>query len=249
MKKRLIWKILLLFSIAVFFTGALNAGPISAQKKTPLVGTATYPPVEYNEWLKVQLNPSLKDADKVACTIDTFFNLKYKSWMKLALLDFGFLFDRKSANGAEDYAYERGLYYSWLTIWRECNTPPNSIDSYKYEPKYFQLSVDKNKARVRVNPLTLIVHSNSKGITDNGPFTEHVFTMIHKNDLWLIRSVVSTDEMRARYPHGTDFDEALKKERKVFKEWQDKQDDEEAELMKDPKSQRLLLHGRVYQII
>ncbi len=239
------WAILRLFLTAVFLMGALNVGQLNAQtKRTPLIGIVSFPAVEYNEWLKVQVDPSIKDADKVAWTIDTFFNLKYKSWMKLELLDFGFLFDRKNANGAEDYAYERGFYYSWIIAFRE-RTPPDSIESYKYEPKYSRLSVDNDKAEVRVYPKTLVVSSNPKGLTLDGSFTEHTFSLIYRGGLWLIRGVVCTDEQRRIYPHGTDFDEAIKKARKDNQEWEKKQAEEEAELMKDPELQRRLLRRKM----
>jgi len=108
--ERLFGTILLFLATAAFLPGAVRAGSVDGQtKKTPLVGTVIFPEAEHNEWFRAQADPSLDDAEKVAWTIDTFFNLKYKSWIKLALLDFGFLFDRQSAEGEEDYAYERGL--------------------------------------------------------------------------------------------------------------------------------------------
>ena len=211
----------LLVSIAVFLAGGINAGQINPEtKRTPLAGAVTFPAVEHNEWEKAQLDPSLKEADKIAGTIDTYFNLKYRSWMKLALFDFGFLFDRKSANGAEAYAYERGLYHFFLVGWREFNTPPHSIESYKYEPIYYELSVDKNRARVRVFPRTTVVSSYPKGRPEAGSFAEHVFTLILKGGQWLIDGVVCKDEVRPNYPHGTDFNDVVRKMRKEHPERQ-----------------------------
>lgn len=246
MKKQHLWTIVLLLSAGIFLPGTLNAGLNNPQTiKTPLVGVVTFPAVEYNEWLKVQMDPSINDADKIASTIDTFFNLKYKSWMKLELLDFGFLFDRKNVKGAEDYAYERGLYYFFLVAWREFNTPSHSIESYKYEPIYNQLSADKHKARIIVYPKASVVRSYPKGITEQGSFAEHAFTMIQQGNRWLIRGVVGGDEMRAVYHHGTNFNEVLKKERKAFQEWPKKQAEEEAELLKDPDVQKEILHRKM----
>ncbi len=228
MKKQLHGTILLSFSIAALFSIALNGGPQSPRtKRTPLAGIVTFPAVEHNEWEKVQLDPSLKDADKIVNTIDTFFNLKFKSRMKHVLLDFGFLFDRKSANGAEDYAYERGLCYSWIIAWRE-RTPPDSIESYKYEPKYSQLSIDKNKANVRVSPKAQVVSSALGGMTLNASLTEHTFTLIRKGGQWLVNGIVCSDEMRKVYPPGTDFNAAIREARKKSREWQKNKDIEKA---------------------
>jgi len=203
---KFVWTLFRAFSIGLFLTVPLNVSLSSQIKKTPPAGNPTFPVEEYSAWLKVQVDPSIKDADKVAYTIDTFFNIKYKSWMKLELLDFGFLFDRHNAQGAEDYAYERGFYNLWMVAWRNPRYPRQSIDSYKYEPSYRQLSIDEDRATARVRPNATIVVSDTKETTST-PWQEHTFTLIHKNDLWLIRSVVSHDEMRDVYPpgQGTDF--------------------------------------------
>jgi hypothetical protein len=246
MKKQFFWTVVLIFAIGLFFTVGLDALASPQEgKKTPLAGNPIFPDEEYSAWMKVQVDPSIKDADKVVCTIDTFFNIKYKSWMKLELLDFGFLFDRLNAQGAEDYAYERGFYNMWMVAWRNPRYPRQSLDSYKYEPSYRQLSVDEDRATVRVRPNATIVMSDTKR-TSSTPWQEHTFTLIHKNDLWLIRSVVSHDEMRDIYPpgQGTDFqkiaDSLYEDEEKALI----KQEAEFNESMKDPKAQQIFLSSR-----
>jgi hypothetical protein len=243
-KNKFVWTLFRAFSVGLFFTVPLNVSLSSQIIRTPLAGTPSFPAEEYNEWLKVQVDSSVKDADKVACTINTFFNLKYKSWMKLELLDFGFLFDLKNATAKEDYTYERGLFNLMLVAWREFNTPPNSLESYKYEPKYSLLSVDKDKAKVRMNPYGTIVHTD-KSSDGTTPWQEHTFTLVHKNDLWLIRSVLSSDEMRDVYPHGTNFNKALKSEREYFQKEQIKEEAEFAILMKDPRMQQHILRKKI----
>ncbi len=228
-------------SIAAFITGALSVGSMSAQtKKTLLIGTVVFPEAEHGEWLKVQADASLGDAEKVRKTVDTFFDLKYKSWIKLALLDFGFLFDRQTASGEEYYAYERGLHYLWMIAWREFHTPPNSIESFKYEPNYYQFSVETENARVKVFPKTSIVRSFPKGRADDGSFALHDFTLILKGGQWLIESVVCVDEMRKIYPHGTDFDEVIRKDRRYFQS-------EETKMAANPAMERHFIQKKKLQ--
>jgi hypothetical protein len=240
-KNKFVWTLFRAFSIGLFLTVALNVSLSSQIKRTALAGNPSFPAEVYNEWMKVQVDSSVKDADKVACTIDTFFNLKYKSWMKLELLDFGFLFDLKNATAKEDYAYERGLYNLMLTAWRNPKRPRISIDSYKYEPSYRQLSVNKDKATARIRPNAVIVVSDTKAV-DSTPWQEHTFTLIYKNGLWLIRSLVTADEMHNAYPHGSDFQKIADC---LYEKEEESQIEGEAELAillkKDPRLQQEIL--------
>ena len=135
----------------------------------------------------------------------------------------------------------------WMVAWRNPRYPRNSLESYKYEPSYRQLSVDEERATVRVRPNATIVISDTKE-TSSTPWQEHTFTLIHKNDLWLIRSVVSHDEMRDVYPpgQGTDFqkiaDSLYEDEEKALI----KQEAEFEELMKkDPGLQQEILRRQM----
>jgi hypothetical protein len=244
-KNKFVWTLFRAFSIGLFLTVALNVSLSSQIKRTALAGNPSFPAEVYNEWMKVQVDSSVKDADKVACTIDTFFNLKYKSWMKLELLDFGFLFDLKNATAKEDYAYERGLYNLMLTAWRNPKRRRLSIDSYKYEPSYRQLSVNKDKATARIRPNAVIVLSDTKAV-DGTPWQEHTFTLIHKNGLWLIRSLVTADEMHNAYPHGSDFQKIADC---LYEKEEKSQIEGEAELAillkKDPRLQQRFLPKKI----
>jgi hypothetical protein len=227
----------LIFGILI--ATALWATLGSQQKQTQLAGLASFPSEEYSAWLNVQMNPSIINADKVSCTINTFFDLKYKGWLKLELPDFGFLFDLSDDKAAEDYAYERGLFHLLLTGWRSSN---NSLESYQYQPKYYQLSVDDDIATVRVNPDALITHNDPKGVVTSSPWTEHVFTLVLKDNLWIIKSVVCSDPTHNLHPHGSDFNKLARDLRENIQKEQIKEEAEIAILMRDPRIQERFFH-------
>jgi len=241
-KSRFLLIILWAFSIGIFVTVIFNV-PLAAQiKRTPLAGNAIIPNEDYNAWLKVQMDSSIADKDKVACTVNTFFNVKYKSWVKLELLDFGFLFDMSDEAAREDYAYERGFYHVMLTAWRD--DPITALKSYKYEPKFYQLSITNSEARAKIHPIAILIHKNRKVPDGNTPWTDHDFILVHKNNLWLIKRVTCDDPLHNIYPHGSDFNRIAMEVRKCNQEVEKQQEAEEAKLMKDPRAKQELIRRK-----
>jgi hypothetical protein len=241
-KSRFLLIVLWAFSIGIFVTVVFNV-PLTAQiKRTPLAGNAIIPNEDYSAWLKVQMDPSIADKDKVTYTVNTFFNVKYKSWVKLELLDFGFLFDMSDEAAREDYAYERGFYHVMLTAWRD--DPITALKSYKYEPKFYQLTVTNSEARAKINPICTLIHRNPRVPDGYTPWAVHDFILVHKNYLWLIKRVTSDDPVHNQFPRGSDFNRIAKELRKRTQEEEAKQKAAMAQLMKDPRLKQDLIIRR-----
>lgn len=186
------------------------------QKKTPLVGDPISPKKEYNDWLMQQGDPSLETETKIKSTVNTFFLVKYESWVKGRLLDFDFLFDQSNPQADEDYAYERGLMHYLLEGWKYIGY---LLSHYEYQPKFYDLKIEGEKAIVMMRPKAGIVHRKTPDIINNGPWTDYIFKLEFLSGQWLIKSIHCNDELHESYPHGTNFEqlaEALPDKVKAF---------------------------------
>ena len=219
-------------SIILIFS-ALSAISLLPQVEiTPLAGVSVFAQEDYDSWLKCQLDPSIPDEKKIASTINSYFNIKYKSWVRLELLEFNFLFDMNDASAREDYAYERGLYHLMLTSWKHYN---NALESYKYEPKFYELSVDNNMAHVKVAPEARVKHRDPKIIDSGTPWSAHVFSLVKNNNLWFIRSVTCDDSTHNLHPHGSDFNRIARELIKRATQEEKKQILRMAKMKEDPR--------------
>ncbi len=173
-------------------------------QKTNLAGNVVFPENEYNEWLRIQLDPNLEAEDKIKSTVNSFFLIKYESWVKGTLLDFGFLFDEANPQACEDYAYERGLMHYLLEGWKLID---NLLIVYEYTPKFYDLKTDGKKATVAMRPKASIFRRISPDREDNGPWTVYTISLELLSGHWLIRSIQCDDELHESCPHGTDFEQ------------------------------------------
>jgi hypothetical protein len=189
--------------MGLFMASSFLVSSVPKEKKTPLAGVALFPNERYEDWLRMQLNPAFGNKEKILSTINAFFILKYESWLKEALLYFGFLFDQDDAEALEDYAYERGLLYLSLEGWRYNNT---LLERYQYEPNFYKVLIGKSKATVEMRPYANLVHRHTQGRISSSPWTEHKISLILKGDRWLIKRIICDDPAHNIYPHGSDFE-------------------------------------------
>jgi hypothetical protein len=194
--------ILLLFFILTL-VGTASAQVNAQGSKTKIAGQAVHPDKLYSEWRQAQSNPDLKPEDRVKPTVNTFFIIKYESWVQGTLLDFSFLFDQTDPQAHEDYAYERGLMHYLLEGGKYGDN--NLLLRYEYQPKFYDLKINEREATVVMRPKAGIVHRRAPQRVDNGPWTDYVFTLELAGGQWLIRKVLCDDELHEAYPHGTDF--------------------------------------------
>jgi len=195
--------ILLLFLIPALVEIA-SAQTNDQSGKTKIAGQAVHPDKAYSEWVQTQLNPELKPEEKVKSTVNTFFIIKYGSWVQGTLLDFGFLFDQTDPQAYEDYAYERGLMHYFLEGLRYWNM---LLLRYEYQPEFFDLKTSEREATVVMSPGASVIYRRAPDRVENGPWTDYVFTLELAGGQWLIRGVLCNDELHRVYPHGTDFEQ------------------------------------------
>ncbi len=196
-------RVSLAFCMGLFMASSFLVSSVPREKQTPIAGVAIFPNEEYGDWLRMQLNPAFGNREKIISTINTFFILKYESWLKETLFDFGFLFDQDDAKALEDYAYERGLLHLSLEGWRYSNT---LLESYQYEPNFYKVLIGKSEATVEMRPNAHLVHRHTQGRISSSPWTEHEISLILKGDRWLIKRIVCDDPVHNIYPHGSDFE-------------------------------------------
>ena len=167
-----------------------------------MAGAALFPNENYKEWVEAQNDPTIGERSKIVNTINTYFIIKYESWLKETLLDFGFLFDQTDEVAFEDYAYERGLLHLRLTGWRYSNT---LLNQYDYEPEFYKISVVKNIAKVIMRPhSTVIFHDDPKSMYE-GASANHEFELVSQNGNWILQRVKCYDPAHNLHPHGSDF--------------------------------------------
>jgi hypothetical protein len=214
--KQLISKTFLILFLGLMQVLSSSLSAHSFQEKTPLAGDPVFPKKEYNDWLNRQQDPFLETEAKIKSTVNTFFLIKYESWVNGALLDFALLFDQSDPQAQEDYAYERGLMHHLLEGWKYIG---NLLSHYEYEPKFYDLKIEGKKAIVMMRPKAGIVHRKTPDVIHNGPWTDYIFKLEFVSGQWLIKSIHCNDELHEIYPHGTDFEQlalALPDEIKAF---------------------------------
>jgi len=199
-----------------------------------LAGTAFFPGEKFEEWLKTQNDSTTGERGKIINTVNTFFIIKYESWLKEKLLDFGFLFNQTDSAAFEDYAYERGLLHLMLTAWLYSNSK-TLLNHYDYDPTFCEVSISKNNAKVTMKPSTVVIfRDNPKNVYD-GPWTEHAFELVNQNGCWLIQSIRCDDPTHNIHPRGSDFNKLAATLIKRTEAYSAKEKAKFAELLSDPR--------------
>ncbi|MHB1416244.1 MAG: hypothetical protein ACYC1C_13430, partial [Chloroflexota bacterium] len=65
-----------------------------------------------------QADPSLTEEQKVRSAVDTYFTLRYESYLRDEALDLGIVVDTSSKEGKTLHDYELGRLQYWLQGWR-----------------------------------------------------------------------------------------------------------------------------------
>ena len=172
-----------------------------------LAGTAIFPEKEYQGWLQEQENPELTKEEKIQGTIDTYFTIRLESRLNDTLYDFGFLFDNDDPSAYDDYAYERGLLYHALAVFRYYN---RQISSYDYKPTYENIQVDGEKARVSMAGVTILTIRKKPDRPSRVSLGLHKFELIKKDNKWLITNLECFDEGHELHGRDTDFNELVR---------------------------------------
>jgi hypothetical protein len=233
--------VLFLF-LSIFLCPALFAS-----QTTKLAGKATFPDKEYNEWRMTQFNPDLNAEEKIKSTVNTFFVIKYESWVKGILFDFDFLFDQSDAQAHEDYAYERGLMYLSLEAWK---FQDSLLECYEYLPRFYEFKVDGQKATLIMIPEASIFFRTAPNMSVSGPWIDHMFSLELISGQWLIKKVSCDDERHEIYPHGTDFEKLAETIPERQKEFDAKVQKEYRERMQnDPKFMEIQDRRRLAKLL
>lgn len=188
--------------IGIILMGLFTRITFSINLQTPLAGNPIYSEKEVNEWTDLQKDSNLSVEDKIKATINTYFTLKYESYKRGELLDFGFLFDLANPQASEDYAYERGLLYYMLTGWKHNKT---LLISYNFDLLFYQFEILNDHATVETYPLARVVHMDSPDRVDSHTWFMHKFSFIKKDGCWVIEGLISSDMNHNLFPPGTDF--------------------------------------------
>jgi hypothetical protein len=186
----------------------------SGQERANLAGAAVFPNQHYKEWLKIQQNPDFAAKDKIIHTVNTYFILKYESWLKGTLLDFGFLFNTNDVNAWNDYAYERGIFHVNITGWKCLD---GLLKSYAYHPEFYRVEVEGDKATVEMLPDAQIVSQDIPDRNDPGPWVKHTFELVLLGKSWLIQKILCRDPVYYALPRNTDFDREAEELAKEYK--------------------------------
>jgi len=188
--------------------------------KTKLAGVAIFPERLSADWHARQRDPKLDEEAKIKSTIETFFIIKYESWVKGELLDFGFLFDQADPRASEDYAYERSLMFYLLEGYKYADY---LLARYDYRPNFYDLAIDGDKAKVAMRPKGTFVERKRPNKIENSVWTDYQFSLERLDGIWLIKSVSCDDENHAAYPHGTDFAQlasSIPEREKEYEAWE-----------------------------
>jgi len=177
---------------------------VAQNKQTSLAGTTLFPNENYEGWVETQNDPTIGERSKIINTVNTYFIIKYESWLKEMLLDFGFLFDQTDEVAFEDYAYERGLLHLMLTGWRYSNT---LLNHYDYKPEFNKISLVKNNAKVIMRPHSTVIFRDDPNSMYEGASTDHEFELVSQNGNWLIQSIRCNDPAHNIHPRGSDFNQ------------------------------------------
>ena len=207
-------KNLLVLCCCLLLVGTSFAPVYSGQERANLAGTAVFPNQHHKEWLQVQNNPDFAAKDKIIHTVNTYFTLKFESWLKGTLLDFGFLFNTNDVNAWNDYAYERGIYFVNLTGWKCLKT---LLLSYDYHPEFYKVEIEGDKAIVEMKPNAQIVTQDIPDRTDPGPWAKHTFELVLSGKSWLIQKIMCNDPIYYAYPRNIDFDREAEELIKSYK--------------------------------
>lgn len=234
-------RIILLLFLLLTLVDTAPAQVNGKSSKTKIAGKAVHPDKAYSEWRLAQSNPDLKPEDRVKSTVNTFFIIKYDSWVQGALLDFDFLFAQTDPQAYEDYAYERGLMHYFLEGLKYWNM---LLLSYEYQPKFYDLKVNDPEATVVMIPKAGVVYRRAPYVVDNGPWTDYVFSLELIGGQWLIRKVLCNDENHESYPHGTDFEQLAAGLPDRVKEFNAKAEAEYQERMQNDPEFRKLIESR-----
>jgi len=176
----------------------------SADVRQPVpTGPVSTHPEGHEGWLQSQQQTS-KAEDRIKATVDTYYRLKYDSWLEETVYDFGFLFCTDDQNGRDTYAYERGRLQYLLAGWQLHDT---LLKSYDYAPVYERVDVQGNRATVVVRPRARLAFRDTPERTDEYGTEPHQLVLARRNGRWLIQREEYSDELAPVLPCGTDFDE------------------------------------------
>ena len=203
-QKKSVPKVLLAMCICFLLAKTTLAPTHSAQTRASLAGSVVFPKQEHDAWLQIQQNEDLETQNKIISTINTYFRLKFESWLRGTLLDFGFLFNLNDINAWNDYAYERGIFHVNITAWKLYNT---LLTSYEYQPEFQKVVVDGDKALVHMFPEAQISTNLTPDRTDPTPWCDHKFELVLLGGQWVIQKITCFDPIYYADPRSTDFDE------------------------------------------
>jgi hypothetical protein len=243
MKIRQIGKFVSRLGLVIFFIASLRPCTNAIQESHgKLPGDAEIPTDFYKEWSEIQGDVSMDTITKIKATVDTYFLVKYESWLLGVLLDFGFLFDLSDSSAFDDYAYERGIHHLFLTGLRYLSS---LILHYEYTPEYQQIEINGNLASVIMWPYATYVHRRSPERVDRNPWVDHYISLVKKENQWLICDLYTHDEMHDSSPRGTDFDKLADTYEERAKSWEAEQKKRHEEDMNNDPRYRKMVESRM----
>jgi hypothetical protein len=170
--------------LILFGACGLAIAPFAVQKAPE--EKAAFPEKRYQEWSRLQKDPRAAEEDKVKSTVTTYFRLVLDSWLAGELRDFGFLFDRRSAEAISDCAFEQSFFGDWLREWKD-----NGVRLSKDEAEVRILSCwnDGDRAKVRAVPFARFPYIYAGGKDEPRSLGEQEFRLNRQGRQWLIAGI------------------------------------------------------------
>jgi len=178
---------------------------LSSQQNLDFI-SSQFPSQEAETWLQTQFDDSHSNEAKIKSTIDTYFKLKYESFILQQFREFNFLFNPQNSAAQELSNYEKNLLTLMIVAW---NHQYINIIRYDYKPKYYNIFIKGKIASVSMWPNADIVHIDTPERIDCTPWTSHFLTMAWQDGCWYIQKDVTDDEWHFLYPLGTNFEKEI----------------------------------------
>lgn len=179
-------------------------------------------------WADSETLDSANDSTQIANTLNMYIDTKCLSIKNLQFIDFPELFDMQGKDAENVYNYEAGRVKYYIESLKYTN---DSLTDYSFNVDILDSAVNDDSARVEAKVAINNYYSYMDGQIETNN-SNHIFTLVKRENQWLIANDEYSDEFKDAYKSGTDFEELANniasEEQKFIKE--------QAELKKELKA-------------
>lgn len=169
-------------------------------------------------WADSETLDSASDSTQIANTLNTYIDTKCLSIKSLQFIDFPELFDMQSKDAEKVYNYEAGRVKYYIESLKYTN---DKLTDYSFNVDVIDSTVNDNKATVEAKVDINNYYSYMDGQIETNN-SSHIFTLVKRDNQWLIANDEYLDEFKDAYGYGTDFEELVQniasEEQKFIKE-------------------------------